>query len=223
MKSNKKLRIQENMFRRKALPGLRSTGLFARSPILGLTIFLLGSLTFGILAYQLKSNGSLIQWDMTVAKTFRAMQEKAPWPLMEDMLLGCFLGKEVVILIGAILSAYFLYKRFWPEFTMVVIGLGGGGLIWYALSLYFDRPRPTDHLPVLQLSGPAFPSGPVPPRSVPIKLPTIWWLFVRGRNPEVSPTSATPVPRFPEMRLRAAGVVPPTVMPTAPVITTPSP
>ena len=43
---------------------------------------------------------------------------------------------------------------------MIWIGLGGGALIWYFLSHYFDRPRPADHLDVLELSGPSFPSGP---------------------------------------------------------------
>jgi len=128
--------------------------------VLGLILFIAGSLAFGVLAYLLNANESLLQWDTTVAKTFRAIQTNAPWPLMEDMLFGCFLGKEVAIMIGTILGVYFLYKRFWRELAIVVIGLGGGGLIWYVLSRYFERPRPVDHLDVLQLSGPSFPSGP---------------------------------------------------------------
>jgi undecaprenyl-diphosphatase len=140
--------------------GLRSRGLLAKQPIIGLTLFLLGGLTFAFLAYQLKTNQALLQWDLTIAKTFRAAQINAPWSLMENLLFGCFVGKELVILIGTILAVYFLYKRFWQELTMVLIGLGGGGLVWYGLSRYFDRPRPADHLDVLELSGPSFPSAP---------------------------------------------------------------
>ena len=44
---------------------------------------------------------------------------------------------------------------------MLVIALSGGVGIWYVLSRYIDRPRPRDHLDVLQLSGPSFPSGTV--------------------------------------------------------------
>ena len=123
-------------------------------------MFLFGSLTFGVLAYLLRTNEAFVQWDMGIAKAFRAAQENAPWRLMENILFGCFLGKEMVILIGTILAVYFLYKRFWRELAMVCIGLGGGGLLWYVLSRYFDRPRPADHLDVLLLSGPSFPSAP---------------------------------------------------------------
>jgi undecaprenyl-diphosphatase len=158
MKTNRKPSVQQ--LSRSPLQGLHSSGLFAKSPIIGLILFLFGSLTFGVLAYQLNTNEAFLQWDMTVSKTFRAAQTNAPWSLMENILFGCFLGKEVVVLIGTVLALYFLYKRFWRELAMVLISLGGGGLIWYFLSRYFDRPRPADHLDVLQLAGPSFPSGP---------------------------------------------------------------
>ena len=122
-------------------------------------MFLIGSLTFGLLAYQLKTNDALIQWDMTVAKTFRTTQINTPWTWMENVLMGCFVGKEAAAVIGTILAVYFVHKRFWRELTMVILGLGGGVLIWYVLSRYFDRPRPEDHLDVLLLSGPSFPSA----------------------------------------------------------------
>ena len=160
MTPNRKHRVQENTFSRNALQGLRAPGLFGKRPIIGITMFLLGSLAFGILAYLLKTSEALLQWDLGIARTFRAAQQDAPWRLMENILFGCFLGKEMVILIGTILAVYFLYKHFWRELAMVLIGLGGGSLIWNVFSRSFDRARPTDHLDVLQLSGPSFPSGP---------------------------------------------------------------
>jgi membrane-associated phospholipid phosphatase len=104
--------------------------------------------------------GALLQWDMAVAKTFRAMQINAPWSWMETMLFGVFLGEEVVLLISTVLALYFLHKRFWRELAMMAIGLGGAALIGVVLSRFMDRPRPTDHLDVLLLSGPSFPSIP---------------------------------------------------------------
>jgi undecaprenyl-diphosphatase len=78
---------------------------------------------------------------------------------VEYVIFGFFIGKEVVIGIGAILAIYFLRKRFWRELAMVVIGLGGGGLLWYFLSHYFNRPRPAYQLEVLSFKDPSFPSG----------------------------------------------------------------
>jgi membrane-associated phospholipid phosphatase len=157
---NRKPDVQKKPFRKNALPGLRSPGLFAKLPVIGLTMFLFGGLIFGVLMSQLKTNEALLAWDMTIAKMFRDAQINAPWSLMEDILFGIFLGKEVVLLIAMILATCFLYKRFWQELAMVGISLGGGVLIWLVVSRYFDRPRPADQLGVLQLSGPSFPSGP---------------------------------------------------------------
>jgi undecaprenyl-diphosphatase len=42
---------------------------------------------------------------------------------------------------------------------MLVIGLGGGMLIWYFFSRYFDRPGPVTQLEIIPAIGPSFPSG----------------------------------------------------------------
>ena len=140
-------------------PSLRSPGFFAKWPIIGVTLFLLGSLIFGTLAFNVKTNKSLNQWDTTTAQTLQADVKNIPSSLVEYIIFGFFLGKEIAIAIGVILSIYFLYKRFWRELAMVWIGLGGGGLIWYFLSRYFERPRPTAQIDVISLTDPSFPSG----------------------------------------------------------------
>lgn len=154
------LNTEKNTYAGNDLYGLRSPGSFAKRPLMGLTMFVFGSLAFAVLAYQLQTNDALAQWDMNVAKTFRAMQVNAPWEWMEQMLLGVFLGRQVVVMIGAILAVYFFHKRFWREFAMTLLGLGGGSLIWFTLSRLLNRARPAEHLEVLPVSGPSFPSGP---------------------------------------------------------------
>jgi membrane-associated phospholipid phosphatase len=149
----------KRLLSRNTFYNLRSPGLFAKWPIVGLTMFLVGSLVFGVLAYNLSTNGPLLQWDMTVAKTFHIDTLNIPSGLVEYILFGFFVGKEIIILIGMILAIYFLYRHFWRELVMVLTGLGGGSLLWYFLSRYFDRPRPAAQLDVLVLRDPSFPGG----------------------------------------------------------------
>ena len=149
----------ENVLNRNAFQNLRSSGLFAKWPLIGFMLFLLGTLTFSALAYNLRADGPLLQWDLTTAKALHAAAMHVPASLVEYILFGFFVGKEIVITIGMVLALYFLYKHFWRELAMVVIGFGGGGSIWYLLSRYFDRPRPAIQLDILLLRDPSFPSG----------------------------------------------------------------
>jgi undecaprenyl-diphosphatase len=151
--------VQKSAFRRYTFESLRSPGFLGKSRLIGLTLFLLGTVVFSFLAYNVKPGGAFVQWDTTTANALQAAAKSIPGSLVEYVLFGFFLGKELVITLGTILAVYFLYKRFWRELAMVLIGLGGGGLIWYFLSHYFDRPRPPTQLDVLVLRDPAFPSG----------------------------------------------------------------
>src|SRR6266496_1990246 len=144
---------------RNTLPNLRSPGVLAKRPVIGLMLFLLGGLAFSALAYSVMPNGPLVQWDMATAKTIHATATNISSWFVEYILFGFFLGKEIIIMIGTILLIYFAYTRFWRELAMVLIGLGGGSAIWYVLDHYFDRPRPTPLVEVLPLRDFSFPSG----------------------------------------------------------------
>ena len=150
---------QTSAFRGNTFESLRSPGILGKSPLIGLMLFLLGAIVFSVLAYNVKPDGAFVQWDTGTARALQSAAKSIPGALVEYVLFGFFLGKELVITIGTILAVYFLYKRFWRELAMVLIGLGGGGLIWYFLSHYFDRPRPPTQLDVLLLKDPSFPSG----------------------------------------------------------------
>ena len=150
---------QKNTRNRNVLRDLRSPGWLARRPLVGLILFLSGVIIFSVLAYAVKPDGPLAQWDLSTSKSLRADALNIPDSLIEYLLFGFFLGKEMVITIGLILTAYFLYKRFWRELAMVWIGLGGGALLSYLFNQYFDRPRPSTPFDALPLSDPAFPSA----------------------------------------------------------------
>jgi undecaprenyl-diphosphatase len=157
--SHLSLRSQENILRRSTFRDLRSPGFLAKRPLIGLTLFLLGIFVFSLVAFSVRPIGPLLQWDTATSKALRADTLNVPGSLIEYLLFGFFLGKEMVVMIGLILSIYFLYKRFWRELGMTLVGLGGGGVIWYFLKQYFDRPRPAAPLGALSLGDPSFPSG----------------------------------------------------------------
>ncbi len=132
--------------------------LFAKWPLIGVLMFLLGGLMFGALAYEVQTSPALRQWDLSAAQAWHVAAQNIPSSLVEYVIFGFFLGREIIILLGLILALYFLHKHFWREFMMLAIGSGGGGLLWYFLSHYFGRPRPPTQIDIV-LSDPSFPSG----------------------------------------------------------------
>ena len=158
--SNITLNVQRKLSSKKTSPGLRSSGLFARWPIIGITLLLLGTLTFGALAYNLKiTNGPFFQWDMGTTKSLHAELKSIPASLVEYVIFSFFLGKEIVMAVAFLLAVYFIYKHSWRELAMLALGLGGGVLIWYFLSHSINRPRPAGQMDILPLTDPSFPSG----------------------------------------------------------------
>lgn len=141
---------------------LRSPGILAKWPVIGIIMFLLGSLLFGALAINVADkNPALLRWDQSTIKTFQTAEKSIPSPLVEYVIFGFFVGREIIVILGTVLAIYFFHKRYWREFMMVLWGPGLGGLLWFALSRYFDRPRPPTQLDVLAITVPSFPSGHV--------------------------------------------------------------
>lgn len=156
--SNIQPRIRKNILRGNFFDDLRSPGLFAKWPTVGMIMFLLGGILFGALAYGVQTSPALLEWDKTVAGTLHSIALNLPSFLIEYLVFGFFVGREMIVILATILVLYFLYKRFWRELAMVLIGSGGGGLLWYFVCRYFDRPRPAIQM-IISLTDPSFPSG----------------------------------------------------------------
>jgi len=139
--------------------GLRAPGLFKRLPAIGLMMIILGGLIFAGLGYNLLAHGPLVQVDTSVYKDLLSEARTAPPTVNEIMLFGFFLGKEVVQVIVAVLTLYFLYKRFWRELGMLWISSAVGSVIWNFIIAYFDRPRPPQQTGLPITTIPSFPSG----------------------------------------------------------------
>ena len=150
--------VQDDQPRRKSVFDLRAPGLLARWPIIGLSMFILGSLMFGALTYNLFTQGPLLAWDKAIANTLPAIGLKSPSFVRVLMDAGFYLGKEVIMVLDILLALYFIYKKYWQELAMVTIGWTGSALLFYCLSTFIDRARPPTMIWIL-VSIPGFPSG----------------------------------------------------------------
>jgi undecaprenyl-diphosphatase len=153
-------RLHDKKSDQKHFGDFRSPGLLGKWPLIGLLMILLGGGLFGVLAVSLQSHSPLIQSDTQIVNDLHDMALHSSPVLLDVMKFGFFLAEYGFIVIGAALVLYFLHKRFWPELSMVLIAWGGEGPLWYFLSGYFNRPRPTFATSVWrQMTVPSFPSG----------------------------------------------------------------
>lgn len=140
--------------------GLRSPGLLGRYPIIGIIMVVLGSGLFAVIAIDFLTQGPLTQTDNLIVNPLHAYALSSSPLIMIPMMFGFYFAEFGFIVIGAGLLVYFLHKRFWTEFSMVLIAWGGEGPLWYFLSGYFNRPRPVFDVPAWHyLTSPGFPSG----------------------------------------------------------------
>jgi len=160
MTGNTKLatRIQDDQQRKNILVDLRAPGLLAKWPVIGVIMFIFGSLVFGSLTYNLLAHGPLLAWDRAIANTLPAIGLQSPAFVKGLMAAGFYMGKEVIMVLDILLGFYFLYKRYWQELTMVTIGWTGAALLFYFLSTFIARARPPTQIWII-VNIPGFPSG----------------------------------------------------------------
>jgi len=138
--------------------GLRSPGWFAAWPVIGILLFVAGSLAFGAIAYNIQGQGSLVQLDQSLYRDLYARASSASPLMIEIMTFGFFWGKELILVVLPFLALYFLHQRYWQELALLLIGSGGSSLIWRVLNGLSDRPRPEAQLGIV-VTNPSFPSG----------------------------------------------------------------
>ena len=126
--------------------------------MIGLLMFVFGGLVFGGLAYNLRVQGPLIEWDRVLANTLPAIALRSPAYAEGITTAGFYIGNQVLIGFAVLLGIYFVIKRYWQELAMVTIGQVGSTLIFRSLSYYFDRGRPATQIWNFR-TIPGFPSG----------------------------------------------------------------
>lgn len=160
MSSNSKIasRVGANPPHENNRPGLRAPGWLANRPAIGWTLFVLGSLVFAGLTLNLFAAGPLLAWDQALATSLPAIGLSSPPYVKPLMNAGFYLGKEVIMAVDILLALWFIYKKYWQELSMVVIGWSGSALIFYTLSTLIGRARPSSMIWII-VAIPGFPSG----------------------------------------------------------------
>jgi membrane-associated phospholipid phosphatase len=139
---------------------IRSPGAFANHPLVGLSMFILGVLVFGLLAYSLVTHGPLLMWDVSTSDSLHARALASPGWVVGVMIAGYYVGDQLIAVIGIVLGIYFLRKQYWQELAMLVSGFGGSGLLFLLLSHTFHRSRPVFESQIWRVQvNPGFPSG----------------------------------------------------------------
>jgi len=152
--------IQRSKIHEKISGELRSPDLFAKQPLIGVMMFLLGSLIFGLIAYYVQQKGSLVQWDITIVNHMHETALNSPAWVKNIMFAGFYIGMQGYIVVGVLLILYFLFKKFWKEFFMVTILYVGQSLLFYFLTKYFARTRPEFTVRIgAVIKYSSFPSG----------------------------------------------------------------
>jgi membrane-associated phospholipid phosphatase len=134
-------------------------GLLARNPALGLVLLLLGGLTFGLLAVNVRTNGPLLAWDSPIDQALHVRATHDFWLSFDAMRFSATLGRETAAGIVVLLGLYWLWKRSWRPLSMLLAGVIGGNIWFEALSRFFGRHRSIFSDPLDPLPGPSFPSG----------------------------------------------------------------
>jgi len=149
---------QAHQLRTNDTSGVHSPGLFAKTPMIGVLMFLFGGLVFGALLFNLLNQGPLLQWDRTLATILPAIGLQNPATLKPIMNAGYYIGGWGIISLAVMFSVYFLVKRSWQELAMVALGTLGTTILFESISNLVGRARPPTQIWMI-LKIPGFPSG----------------------------------------------------------------
>jgi undecaprenyl-diphosphatase len=133
--------------------------LLARRPWVGLLVSMIGIALFALLAFNVQTNGPLVQLDSPLAQALHYQARHGSWVVLAIMWFFSATGREGIMLFMLILSIAWIIQKRWPELAMLIYGVGGAEGLFQTLGAIFNRHRPVFPDPLEVLSGPGFPSG----------------------------------------------------------------
>ena len=150
--------VQDRPLRKNDSTDMHHPDLLAKWPVIGIVMFIFGSLMFGGLLYNLRAQGPLLAWDRVIANSWPAIALKSPAFVRTIMDAGFYVGDQVILVLAILLAVYFIYKRFWQELVMVTFGMAGSSVLFLSLSNLIARQRPPTQIWII-VNVPGFPSG----------------------------------------------------------------
>jgi hypothetical protein len=87
-------RVQDHPPRNNVFTDLRAPGLLAKWPMIGVIMFIFGSLMLGGLTNNLLAQGSLLEWDRVLANTLPAIGLQSPAFVKGIMAAGFYMEKK---------------------------------------------------------------------------------------------------------------------------------
>jgi membrane protein DedA with SNARE-associated domain/membrane-associated phospholipid phosphatase len=135
---------------------LSPTGYLGLQLTIGIACIIAGAWLFGGITEDILHGDPLVQVDLAISQFLHAHSEP---PFTVAMVIVSLAGSELILIASLALGVYFAWRRRWREFTLLVIGVGGGELLNLALKAFFARQRPTFTDPILTLTTYSFPSG----------------------------------------------------------------
>lgn len=134
--------VQKDITKNKKSGGLRSKDTLIKHPVFYSTLILISCLIFGLLAFLIHGQGALVRWDIATVNSMHNLALASPAWVKGIMVLGDYIGLQGYLAISVLLALYFLIKKFWKEFFMVLITCVGQSPLFLGLTNLFARPRP---------------------------------------------------------------------------------
>jgi membrane-associated phospholipid phosphatase len=109
------------------------------------------------LADEIDVDEELASFDASLTESLRS---HVAAPTLDVFAAITHLGdRQVTIILGLIICAYFLVRRWWLHAAIWTLATGGGAILVIILKSYFERTRPIHEHSLTDTTGWSFPSG----------------------------------------------------------------
>jgi membrane-associated phospholipid phosphatase len=137
-------------------PAPEPVALFGLASLIGLGVAVLALFLFGWLADEMLE-GDTLAFDLKVRAA--AQMFASPGMTRALVLVSRLGGPSVLGALGALLTAVFVWRRWWRGAILLAVAMIGAGVLDTALKLAFKRTRPTPFFDYPLPSSYSFPSG----------------------------------------------------------------